>query len=103
MGWDNRRSLSMLVDGLANLTTADSSKPVHVTIIHGNKDQIVPVDMGRELHKFAQNLNPQILTSKFRLIRGADHNTIISYAKDSIFRAMRGSSRHKKKYMKNKK
>lgn len=71
--FDNRARLSEL--------SARTPRPA-VTIIHGSRDDIVPVRMGREL---AQS-HPDWIA--YEEIDGADHNWIIGLAQDSIFAAM---------------
>jgi uncharacterized protein len=57
--------------------------PPKVTIIHGEKDVLIPVSMGRSL---AQNLPAPI---EFHGIPGANHTTVFSEAKELIYEKLR--------------
>lgn len=58
--------------------------PPHVTIIHGEWDEVVPVEMGREL----AGLFPGRL--EYREIPRGDHNSIVSQAEPYIVKQMQG-------------
>ena len=55
-----------------------------VTIVHGEKDALIPVSMGRSL---AQDLPAPI---EFHGISGASHNTVFWEAKELIYAKLRG-------------
>jgi uncharacterized protein len=57
--------------------------PPKVTIVHGEKDALIPVSMGRSL---AQNLPAPI---EFHGIPGAGHTTVFSDAKELIYAKLR--------------
>lgn len=73
--YDNRASLKKIL-----------SQPVipPITIIHGDHDKIVMVEMGRELAALSNRINYQ------EVVRG-DHNYILVTAKQKILQAMMGS------------
>lgn len=73
--YDNRASLKKIL-----------GQPVvpPITIIHGDRDKIVMVEMGRELAALSNRINYQ------EVARG-DHNYILVTAKNEIIRAMTGS------------
>jgi pimeloyl-ACP methyl ester carboxylesterase len=70
------------LDNVANLKEllSRSPKPA-VTIFHGAKDEVIPVEMGREL---AADF-PEV---RFHEIPGQLHNTIIDSAKAEIQKSM---------------
>jgi uncharacterized protein len=59
--------------------------PPKVTVIHGEKDSLVPISMGRSL---AQSLPNMI---EFHGIPGASHNTVFWHAQELIYAKLRGS------------
>ena len=101
-GWDNLRSMKelgellLLDDGSDD--AASLSEPMTLTIIHGDADQIVPVDMGRKVHSIAKEMaalvkkkyqGKKMLKVYYHEIRHGDHNRILGHAEDVIFKAMR--------------
>ena len=59
-----------------------------ITIIHGDHDKVVPVDMGRELAALSSKI------SYLEVARG-DHNYILVMARDEIIQAMVGTEPEK--------
>ena len=59
-----------------------------ITIIHGDQDQVVPVEMGRELGALSKRIT-------YLEMAGADHNYILVTAREEIVRAMTGSEPEK--------
>ena len=55
-----------------------------IFILHGDRDEIVPVKMGREL----AGMFPKMIS--YREIPGGDHNAILGMAEQEIFAAMLG-------------
>ena len=55
-----------------------------VTIIHGEKDSLIPISMGRSL---AQSFPSQI---EFHSIPGASHNGVFRDARELIYAKLRG-------------
>ncbi|CAN2039871.1 Peptidase, S9A/B/C family, catalytic domain protein [Candidatus Magnetomoraceae bacterium gMMP-15] len=74
--YDNKERLSDL---------ALHEKIPKVTIIHGDNDETVPVEMGRKL----ATIFPEMIT--YIEIPNTDHNSIIMTAKKQIFNAMKGN------------
>ncbi|MFN2365427.1 MAG: alpha/beta hydrolase [Desulfurivibrionaceae bacterium] len=70
--YDNRSRLRKIIN---------RQPPPPITIIHGAGDQIVPVEMGREL----AGISPQI---NYLEVENGDHNYIIITARDQILKAM---------------
>lgn len=58
--------------------------PPPITIIHGDRDEVIPLEMGRELASLSPAIN-------FVVAPNGDHNYIFVTARDDIFRAMLGS------------
>jgi pimeloyl-ACP methyl ester carboxylesterase len=56
---------------------------LHVTIVHGEADSVIPIAMGRELAA----LDPVRIT--FRSVPGAGHNDVIALAGPLLYEAMR--------------
>ena len=73
--YDNRARLREIVD--------PQTVP-EITIIHGDLDEVVPVEMGREL----AGISPVI---SFQEISGGVHNNILSVAEREVFMAMSDS------------
>jgi hypothetical protein len=78
---------------------------VKMTIIHGNSDEIVPVEMGQRVHEVAVEVSRDnqsggeggdeenggeatLFDVKYREIKNGDHNRILDKAKQRIFKAM---------------
>jgi pimeloyl-ACP methyl ester carboxylesterase len=59
-----------------------------ITIIHGGRDKVVPVEMGREL----ANLSARI---KYEEVANGDHNYILYTAREQILRAMLWSAKNR--------
>ncbi|MBV8214059.1 MAG: alpha/beta hydrolase, partial [Verrucomicrobia bacterium] len=60
--------------------------PPMVTIVHGEKDALIPVSMGRSL---AQTVPDPI---EFHSIAGASHNTVFWDARELIYAKLRGEA-----------
>lgn len=75
--FDNVRELARLVAG---------PRPPQVIIFHGEKDQLIPVDMGRELAR----LHPGFVS--FHLIEAGTHESTLYQAIGPIRTAMRGAN-----------
>ena len=58
-----------------------------ITVIHGDHDKVVPVEMGRELAALSSKIN-------YQEVKQGDHNYILVTAKDKIIQAMVGSEAH---------
>ena len=70
--FDNRARLKQLLKNVS----------VSVSVLHGERDDIIPVYMGREL----VSINPQRVV--YREILDGDHNTLLFTAKREIWEAM---------------
>jgi pimeloyl-ACP methyl ester carboxylesterase len=55
-----------------------------VMIIHGEKDALIPISMGRSL---SQSVRARI---EFHNISGASHSTVFSEARELIYAKLRG-------------
>ena len=53
-----------------------------MSIFHGDKDQTIPISMGRQLAV----MYPAMIT--FHAVSGADHNTVLPGSRAQIFAAM---------------
>lgn len=74
-------------DNVAALSRIYSQTPMpRVTIIHGEKDSLIPISMGRSL---AQSFPSQI---EFHSIPGASHNGVFRGARELIYAKLRGLS-----------
>lgn len=72
-------------DNLVSLTKILGQPVVPpITIIHGDHDKVVPVEMGRELAALSNRIN-------YREMAQGDHNYILVAAKNEIIQAMTGS------------
>jgi pimeloyl-ACP methyl ester carboxylesterase len=65
-------------------SSGSSGRAPKFTIIHGSRDEIVPVEQGRELGK----LSSAALPIEYVEIRGGDHNGILYSSRDIVFKAM---------------
>ena len=78
----------LLLDRFDNLATlsrvCEKNTDVKVTIIHGEKDALIPISMGRKL---SQSVPARI---EFHNIPGASHSTIFSEACELIYAKLRG-------------
>ena len=110
-GWDNIERMKEIGvelrstgwveegEGKEGMDAVDQSSGnrLTLTIIHGNVDEIVPVEMGRKVHAAAVQASKKVGGSgknkrwkvRFREIKNADHNRILDQAKQTIFKAMR--------------
>lgn len=121
--WDNVKRMRELGTALGalhrngrnrNENGEAASRPrskVKMTIIHGNSDEIVPVEMGQRVHEVAVEVAQEnqsgggggesgesgdeenggeatLFDVKYREIKNGDHNRILDKAKLSIFKAM---------------
>jgi alpha-beta hydrolase superfamily lysophospholipase len=70
-------------DNIAHLEALiKSEKSVNITIFHGSRDEVIPVEMSRILaKKFSQKI-------KYYEIKGANHNSIINHIQDKIYDVM---------------
>jgi pimeloyl-ACP methyl ester carboxylesterase len=77
-------TLSHDYDNRARLKEILTRQPVPpITIIHGDHDQVVPVDMGRQLASLSRLID-------YQEVAQGDHNYILVTAKDEIIQAMVG-------------
>jgi uncharacterized protein len=78
----------LLLDRFDNVFALDrvcaQTPPPKVTIIHGEKDNLIPVSMGRSLAQSVPNL------IEFHSIPGASHNSVFLDARDLIYAKLRG-------------
>jgi pimeloyl-ACP methyl ester carboxylesterase len=78
----------LLLDRFDNLVTlsrvCEENTDVKVTIIHGEKDALIPISMGRKL---SQSVPVRI---EFHNIAGASHSTVFSEARELIYAKLRG-------------
>jgi fermentation-respiration switch protein FrsA (DUF1100 family) len=72
--YDNRARLQAILS---------RQPPPPITIIHGDHDKVVPVEMGRELASLSRWI-------KYREALRADHNYILVTARAEIIQAMLG-------------
>lgn len=78
------RTLFHDYDNRTRLKEILSRPPVPpITIIHGDHDKVVPVDMGRELAALSSKIN-------YQEVKQGDHNYILVTARDRIIQAMVG-------------
>uniref|UniRef100_A0A7S1P4R7 AB hydrolase-1 domain-containing protein n=1 Tax=Vitrella brassicaformis TaxID=1169539 RepID=A0A7S1P4R7_9ALVE len=88
--WDNRKRLTSLLDPhLWEDHVSDSAIPL--TVMHGDRDEVVPVYMGRELGGLAKTLTQQQPTpfaTRYVEFAGADHNTLIWDNMADVLKAM---------------
>jgi pimeloyl-ACP methyl ester carboxylesterase len=61
---------------------ASQSAPPVVIIIHGRRDEVIPVEMGRRLAKEFPSL------VQYREAPGADHNSLLIHHEADVYRAM---------------
>ena len=96
--FDNPLELSRIGGALAEKGTGTGTggrgkkaAAVSMTIVHGDRDRIVPVEMGREMatlgHTLAQSLGA-VFRFEYVEVQGADHNGILHSAKGKIFKVM---------------
>jgi pimeloyl-ACP methyl ester carboxylesterase len=72
-------------DNLATLSrVCEKNTDVNVTLIHGEKDALIPISMGRKL---SQSVPARI---EFHNIPGAGHSTVFSEARELIYAKLRG-------------
>jgi pimeloyl-ACP methyl ester carboxylesterase len=78
----------LLFDRFDNLATlsrvCEKNSDVKVMIIHGEKDALIPISMGRSL---SQSVPARI---EFHNISGASHSTVFSEARELIYAKLRG-------------
>jgi pimeloyl-ACP methyl ester carboxylesterase len=78
----------LLLDRFDNLATlsrvCEKNTDVKVTIIHGEKDALIPVSMG---HKLSQSVPARI---EFHNLPGASHSAVFSEARELIYVKLRG-------------
>jgi uncharacterized protein len=78
----------LLLDRFDNLTALghvlEQNPELKVTIIHGEKDALIPISMGRKL---SQSVPARI---EFHNIPGASHSTVFSEARELIYAKLRG-------------
>jgi pimeloyl-ACP methyl ester carboxylesterase len=113
--WDNVKRMRELGAALGALHRNDRNKNVEaasrprvkikMAIIHGNSDEIVPVEMGQRVHEVAVEVSRDnqsggeggdeenggeatLFDVKYREIKNGDHNRILDKAKQRIFKAM---------------
>jgi pimeloyl-ACP methyl ester carboxylesterase len=113
--WDNVKRMRELGAALGALHRNDrnrnveaASRPrvkIKMAIIHGNSDEIVPVEMGQRVHEVAVEVSRDnqsggedgdeenggeatLFDVKYREIKNGDHNRILDKAKQRIFKAM---------------
>ena len=80
IGFRPRLLLLDRFDNLATLAQICARKPVpKITIVHGEKDALIPVDMGRTLAALAPH---QI---DYRSVPGASHHSVFSAARPFIY------------------
>jgi pimeloyl-ACP methyl ester carboxylesterase len=77
----------LLLDRFDNVTALSrvcaQTSPPQVTIIHGEKDNLIPINMGRAL---AESLPNRI---EFHGVHGASHNTVFPDAREIIYAKLR--------------
>jgi len=85
--WDNQAALNRIASNVIN--NAKSNRPFFppLSIIHGDRDSIVPEKMGRSLAETTRALYPNWVVS-YERIPGGDHNGITQTAFASIFASM---------------
>lgn len=97
--FDNLWSLDTLITAIKNKEeemkkTKAEDRMLEVTVMHGEEDEIVPVEMGRQLASHAQKLKKEHGLSGVRVaylgLRGLNHNNIIDEASHLILQAMTG-------------
>jgi uncharacterized protein len=71
--FDNKATLKKVLE---------KNKTKSITIIHGTKDEVIPVSMGRRL------ANEYMDSIKYIEIPSGDHNRLLSIAQNRIFKAM---------------
>ena len=87
--FDNTLQLSRIADALQNRKRATIS----ITIAHGDRDNIVPVAMGRQIatlgKTFAKSMKPDVnLNVRYLELPGQGHNQILHHASTIIINAM---------------
>ncbi|MDF1577036.1 MAG: alpha/beta hydrolase [Desulfurivibrionaceae bacterium] len=81
------RTLLQNYDNRAALKKILQRRPVPpITIIHGRRDRVVPVEMGRELARISPEIN-------YLEVENGDHNYILITAAEQILRAMLGAEK----------
>lgn len=84
------RTLLQNYDNRAALKKILKRRPVPpITIIHGRRDRVVPVEMGRELAGISDKI-------EYLEVENGDHNYILLTARDEILRAMLGRTQSDK-------
>jgi len=69
---------------------SSSKQPVHITIIHGTNDEIVPVEQGRALADYGKELGKgsQNIEVVYKELTGCGHNDITIVGSETLFFAM---------------
>ena len=83
--WDNSESLQNFLSNIKTTVTAGAGsatvpakkEPVQLTIFHEDRDEIVPVAMGRTLASLAAELDSDSIASEYVEVLGGDHNRIL--------------------------
>jgi uncharacterized protein len=72
-------------DNLAALSRVCGQNPgLKVTIVHGEKDSLIPISMGRRLSESVPD------RTEFHTVPGASHSTVFWQARDLIYAKLRG-------------